>query len=373
MWQPQMHGHAGESMTERVGTRVRSIDALVGQLREQIASSFYREGGFLPSTRELAEGFGVSAETVRRGLKQLEREGVLEAEPRAGFRITVHDESNLKQPVAFITDNKSDLSNAQPATWALSIAFQGCTAARGWSILNAHSGDRDYREVLEQIHGGNAWGVILDTIDDGLRKEIFSAGLPLVMVNSWIEDSSVDVVLQDNYRGGFLAAEHLVGRGFREIAWIGATSEFCHSRERLAGANAALSKYGLRIEDQRCIAGGRSGDGDETLNLLTGKDRPDGILAFGSQGMSDVLNAAKQLDLEVGSDLEVIGWTVEECYELHYRALFEGGRVSPAVVWSGREMAERAVALLAERGEGAGRRAVRACVATELRIEGEGK
>jgi DNA-binding LacI/PurR family transcriptional regulator len=355
-------------MNEKASTRNRSIDELVLRIGQEIASSYYREGGFLPSTRDLAERFGVSAETVRRGLKILEGDGILESRPRSGFRVLPANGNGLARPVAYITDYRSDLSDAQPATWALSIAFQGCTAAKGWSILNAHGGERNYREVLEQISGGNAWGVILDTLDDELREGIFRSGLPLIMVNSWVEDSTVDVVLQDNYRGGFLAAEHLVARGFRKIAWVGATSQFCHSRERLAGANAALSKYDLRIDEGRCIITGGSDQGDDTLSLLTGKDRPDGILAFGPNGMKAVLDAARKVNLEIGKDLEVIGWTVEECYDLQYRSMFEGGRVPPSVVWSGREMAQRAVDLLAERGQAAGRRAVRACVSTELRV-----
>jgi DNA-binding LacI/PurR family transcriptional regulator len=357
-------------MSGKAAIKGRGLSAVLGQIREQIASSFYRQGGFLPSTRDLAEQFGVSAETVRRGLKQLEREGVLEARPRSGFRVALPGESSQNRPVAFITHYRSDLADAQPATWALSIAFQGATAVRDWSMLGAHSGGRSHEAVVEQIRGGNAWGVILDTIEGDLRREILRVGVPVVMINSWVEDIKVDVVLQDNYRGGFLAADHLVAWGAKRIAWVGQTSEFCHSRERFAGAGAALRKHGLCFEDDLVVNPGPKEPVNVVRRLLASKDRPDGVLAFGPYGMTAVHEAGVELGLKLGSDLEMVGWIVEECYDLHYRPIFEGGYLPPAIIWSAREMAERAVSLLAERGEGAGRRAVRACISTELRTSG---
>ncbi|MHC4916545.1 MAG: substrate-binding domain-containing protein, partial [Planctomycetota bacterium] len=240
-----------------------------------------------------------------------------------------------------------------------------------------HGGGRDRRAVVEHVLGGNAWGVMLDSIDPSLQEAVLKAGLPVVMVNSWVEDAPVDVALQDNFRGGFLAADYLVKLGAKRIGWVGATSEFCHSRERFGGAGAGLSVHGLRFDaaDVVNVTGKQAGaERAEALErLLARSDRPEAVLAFGMAGMAAVRRAAEKTGLVLGRDIEVVGWVVEECYELHYRPIFEGGYIPPAIVWSAREMAERAVSLLAERGEGAGRRAVRACIATELKTWGEGR
>ncbi len=359
-------------MSERAVARRGNAGALVGQIREQIASSFYREGGFLPSTRELAERFGVSSETVRRGLKQLEEEGVLHSEPRSGFRVAGSGEASRTRPIAHVTDYRMDLADAQPATWALSMAFQGATSERGWSTLGAHGGGRRGEEVVAQIRAANAWGVVLDTMDREIYANVLQAGLPVVMVNSWFESAAVDIVLQDNYRGGFLAAEHLVGLGARRVAWIGPTSRFCHSRERFAGAAAGLSLHGLRIADEFVCESGTVEAVEAVCALLSRADRPDGVLAFWPDGMTALVAACRRLGLEIGRDLEAVGWTVEESYELHYRPLFAGGAVPPAVVWSAREMAERALERLVERTAAAGRQPVRVCVPTSIRF-GDGR
>ncbi len=357
-------------MRGKAVARRANVGALVGQIREQIASSYYREGGFLPSTRELAERFGVSSETIRRGLKHLEDEGVLRAEPRAGFRVAGSSGASRTRPIAHVTDYRMDLADAQPATWALSMAFQGATSERGWSTLGAHGGGRRSDEVVGQIRAGNAWGVLLDTMSAELHDGVLGAGLPVVMVNSWFENAAVDVVLQDNYRGGFLAAEHLFGRGARRIAWIGATAKFCHSRERFAGAAAALSTHGLRIADDCISEREKEGALEDACALLERADRPDGILAFGPAGLAALVGAADKLGLAIGRDFAAVGWTVEESYDLHYRPVFGGGPVAPAIVWSAREMAERALELLEQRSAAAGRQSVRVCVPTSVRLHG---
>jgi hypothetical protein len=106
--------------------------------------------------------------------------------------------------------------------------------------------------------------------------------------------------------------------------------------------------------------------------LLSRADRPEGILAFGQVGMAAVRQAAGELGLEFGGDLQAVGWMVDDCYGRYYRPMFAGGAVPPAVVWSAREMAERALGLLFERSQGLDCRPLRVCVAARLRFA-EGK
>ena len=51
--------------------------------------------------------------------------------------------------------------------------------------------------------------------------------------------------------GGYLAARHLIDRGCRRVAWLGAIHDTCISRERFAGALAALQAAGLDLPAER--------------------------------------------------------------------------------------------------------------------------
>jgi LacI family transcriptional regulator len=222
--------------------------------------------------------------------------------------------------------------------------------------------------VLSQLKAGRAWGIALDTMDRSLLEALRASGLPMVMVNSYWEDAEVDAVLQDNYRGGFLAARHLLDAGCRRIAWFGALGRYYHSRERYAGAVAALAAAGLRFADSMLIETEREGASGKALELLGRTDRPDGVLAFSPGALAGLWEAVKQLGIKPEAELKTVGWVVEECYAIEHLPIFAGGPVPPAVVWKASSMAERALALLAERRAGRAGEPVRVCVPTRLKF-----
>jgi DNA-binding LacI/PurR family transcriptional regulator len=344
---------------------------LVEAVRGAITTGVYAPGQFVPSARELSGVHGVSAETVRRGLKLLEREGLLIAEPRQGFRVAVRPEG-LKEnvPIAYVTRHSPDLRNAQAANLAISSCLQQACSSRGWSTLGAHSGGGDAAEVVGKLRAARAWGVVLDSLDEELVDGVRGAGFPVVMVNSWVEDCDVDVVLQDNYRGGFQAAQHLVETGCERIAWLGPVGGDCHSRERYAGAVAGMRAAGRRLEADRVA---ETADGKALAaarDLLRGDDRPDGVIVLWKGVAKALKAAAHEMGLFVGRDLQAVGWTTEEFYDLEHRAVFAGGRIPAAVTWKAAGMAEAALDRLDEirrNGRGEPRRIL---VPTRLRTNG---
>jgi DNA-binding LacI/PurR family transcriptional regulator len=357
-------------MSREERSRGRGVTEIVGRMRDAISAGRYGGGRFLPPVRKLSSLHKVSPETVRRGLKLLEEEGLLVAEARQGFRVAARAGADdvRRCPVAYVTDYRGDLANAQPANLAILGAFQRATAQAGSTVLGAHAGDAGPETIIEQLKAGRAWGVALDTMDRSLLEVLQASGLPMVMVNSCWEDAEVDVVLQDNYRGGFLAAKHLLDSGCRRIAWFGALAKYYHSRERFAGAAAALAAAGRRFEESVLVEAEGPDAPARASELLGRRDRPDGVLAFSSNALPLLMQAARQLRIGLGTQLRAVGWVVEEGYAVEYLPLFAGGPASPAVVWKASTMAERALALLAERRAGRSGEPVRVCVPTRLKL-----
>ena len=353
-----------------VVTGGRTLSVFLRRIRDEIDGGRYRHGDFLPSTRDLAERFDISPETARRGLKLLEGQGLLNSAGRAGFRVAGKQSGDARtnRPVAFISRLSPNRPESQPTLNAVFLAFQEAGARRGWPFLGAYGGDGGVEAIVEQLKTGNAWGAVLDTIDAELHEAIARTGLPVVMVNSWNEDSPLSAVLQDNYRGGYLAAAHLLRRGARRIAWIGPVNGFYHSRERFAGAGACLRDAGSHIEDRDCVEAREMLDAAGVRPLLDRSDRPDGILAFGLMAVQAVRDAAAGLGLEIGRDLQLVSWVTEECYDQYYLPIFRGAAPAPAVVWSARDMVDRALSLLAEAADGRIAGSMRVCVPTMLRL-----
>ncbi len=84
-------------MSEPVYTIISS------HLREQILEGTLLPGDVLPSENELCRRFGTTRETVRKGLKQLEQEGLIYSRPRRGYFVNLprHHEITVSTPSGF--------------------------------------------------------------------------------------------------------------------------------------------------------------------------------------------------------------------------------------------------------------------------------
>lgn len=359
----------------------RGTAELVDAIRGAIRSGRYTAGRYLPSVRQLAGEHGVSPETVRRGLLALAREGLLQARPRQGFMVrTSEDGATTLGPVAYVTQYTRDLSDAQPVNWALDRTLQIAAGRRGWTTLGTHAAGVAPERFREQLATARTWAVVLDTLSPELAGLVRATNLPVVMVNSWLEESDFDTVLQDNYLGGFLAVKHLIESGARRIAWINPVGQYCHSRERFAGAVAGMAACGLAFDPELIVdVGGDDIDVEIERRLrvlFKSKNRPDAALVFWKGIAQRMVAVARECGLRVGRELKVVGWCVEELYESEHCSVYAGGPMPPAVVWRASAMADAALDLLDARRRGDGRSGyeqagaapVRVLVPTRLRV-----
>ncbi len=321
----------------------RSTSALLGRIRAGISDGQYRAGSYLPSVRQLARRHEVSPETVRRGLTMLSKEGLVEVRPRRGFLVRGPREEPLHEPVAYITQYSQDLSDAQPVNWAIDRALTAAAGAQGRGMLGLHVAGMQDTRLREQLAAARAGGIVLDTLDLALAESVGGLGLPVVMVNSWLESLRFNVVLQDNYMGGYLAARHLVECGAQRIAWVNPVGAYCHSRERFAGAVAGLASYGRGFEPRDILdTGGDTLCDSQAARLLAqmrGKGRPDALLVFWRDIAREVRNVLNSAGLRIGRDLQLVGWCVDELYSREHRSLYEGVPTPPAITWKARSMA----------------------------------
>lgn len=350
----------------------RGTSEFISQMRRAIRAGRYPSERFLPSVRHLALEHALSPETVRRGLVRLSVEGLLEVRPRRGFLVLQTSADMAHLPVAYVTEYSRDLSDAQPVNWAIDKALTMAAGEQGRGTLGVHVANLDAAKLREQLGGAQAWGIVLDTLNKTLADVVRQASLPVVMINSWLEDSDFNVVLQDNYLGGFLAARHLVEAGAKRIAWINPVGKYCHSRERFAGAVAGLASYGRSFESQNILD-----TGDDTMNdsnaarilaLLRSKDRPDAALIF----WRDIARPARRLiaeaGLRIGRDLKIVGWSVDELFEREHCTFYEGVEIPPAITWKARSMTQAALHVLNELRANASGEPRRVLVPTRLRM-----
>jgi DNA-binding LacI/PurR family transcriptional regulator len=129
---------------------------------------------------------------------------------------------------------------------------------------------------------------------------------------------TVDVVANDDYRGGQLATTHLLQLGHRRISHIIGEGEV--GRLRRAGHEALMADAGLAPE---CVAGDWTEATGRQIGfaLLSSSDRPTAVFAANDLSAVGVLAAADELGLRVPGDLSVVGYDNSVFARLHRMSL----------------------------------------------------
>ncbi len=352
----------------------RSSSKLAVELREEISSGRMPVDSFMPTERELAARNGIAPTTARRALKSLEAEGLVTAVPRRGYRVLARaNDPDRGAPLAYVLSPHPAYGVRESLHREVVSALQGAAAEHGWGLLTVSTEGRPIEIMMEQLRSARAFGIVVDSLDRQVFHAAAEAGMPVVAIDEWHEGIEVDAVVQDGFRGGVMAARHLLESGCRRIAWLGPMGTGHQTLERYGGAFSVLSAEGVEV------VGGlrkrlRYAEDPEGVNvakeLLSMSDRPDGILALWQCCTASLVRGARELGLTPGRDFEMVGWSTEGAYEREYIPQFSGGPVPPAVVWEVGEMARSAVSRLGERRAKRQLPTITLKIPTRLRLQG---
>lgn len=93
-----------------------------------------------------------------------------------------------------------------------------------------------------EIHGI----LILSHISTDYIARIIETGIPTVLIDHHSPYLQADSILTNNRFGAYMAVEHLIQLGHREIAFVGEIDYSPSYQERLEGYFLALNKYGIK-------------------------------------------------------------------------------------------------------------------------------
>jgi LacI family transcriptional regulator len=345
----------------------RSSAALLTILRGTILSGEVAGGDFLPPVRQLCARHELAIETVCKALRTLAREGLVVSVPRRGYRVLPRANDPTRGcPLACVIPRHRVSAGWESLHGAIQSAVEKAAARRGWTAMGISVAEGHEAELGRHLAAVRAWGLILDSMDSGVLQLARDAGIPTVLVDTWTGEIPFDAVLQDNFGGAHQAVRHLLERGHRRLAWLGPISENQHSRERYGGAAAALAEVGLDFAQRIEINSTSPHAADEARKLLARPDRPTAVLALWAPMAVGLASAARELRLTRGRDFEMVCWCAEEIRESAILPALGSGAPPAMVVWRAAEMAEVAVARLAERRANPGQPPARTYIGTRL-------
>ncbi|MEX0721486.1 MAG: LacI family DNA-binding transcriptional regulator [Balneolaceae bacterium] len=184
-------------------------------------------------------------------------------------------------------------------------------------IIMYNTGSKDPEEGVRNFFDrGTADAVILLSIEvgDEVHELLQATQTPAVLVNS--SHPAYNYFMLNDYKGGYLAGEHLVKQGFQSLGMITAVVDSKASANRVRGFRDALKNYKIEIIDELFISGDTTKHGGfteesgfEAIYKYEKLGRfPDAIFCSNDTQAVGAIYALSQLGLKVPDDVAIMGY-----------------------------------------------------------------
>jgi len=230
---------------------------LVATLTREILGGKFTPLGAFPSERALAMRFGVSRQTVRRVMCELNRTGLVYSRQGKGTELTRVGE-NLRESVGLILtgERRTEIVREIREELTRLAGRMGLALIFGdASALDARSGARSAVRLAKKFAAAKVSGVILQPVEflpdaEKVNAQIVAAfaaeRIPVVLIDCDIvsepDRSAYDVVGIDNFQAGRVLAAHLAAGGVREAIFIAQDNYPPTIAERLRGVRSILPR-----------------------------------------------------------------------------------------------------------------------------------
>lgn len=201
-----------------------------------------------------------------------------------------------------------------------SLAIKGIESiaqTKGYHVLIylTYESSEKEQKILEECRNGRVDGVLLSVASETSSikhfEELCAANIPLIFFDRAMDGLQTARVRTNDYDSAYTAAQHLIEKGCRQIAFLSISPHLDINFQRLQGYRAALSDYQQQVHKHSIVQ--CTNDMDENyaiLNkLMKGKERPDGVIAAVEKLITPFYLACQHLQLSLPDDVKVIGFS----------------------------------------------------------------
>jgi LacI family transcriptional regulator len=190
---------------------------------------------------------------------------------------------------------------------------------QGYNVLLYQSNEsREYEEKgLESFLSARVDGILVsiakDTIDYSHLKEIKDRGVPIVFFDRANDDLGIDSVVIDDYKGAFMATEHLITKGYQRIAHISGPQHLKNFYDRLRGYLGALQANKIKADPSLIYHGNVSiQSGKEGVQHFWARpEPPDAIFATEDFTALGAISELKERKIKIPEEVGIIGFANE--------------------------------------------------------------
>ena len=193
----------------------------------------------------------------------------------------------------------------------------------GYHTLIYQSEESPQLEVkaIEAFLGARVDGILASlakgTTDFSHYLDLKKGNVPLVLFDRFNDSLNIPSVVIDDYKGGFIATEHLIKQGYKRIAHLAGPQQLQTFQNRQKGYLDALKSHNIATDESLIYTGDLSIEegkkaADYFMELV---DIPDAIFAVEDFSALGLIKRLKERDIRIPEDIGIIGFANEDLDE----------------------------------------------------------
>ena len=271
--------------------------------------------------KQLAQELNLSVSTVSRALRDSweistpTKQRVFDLARKMNFQPNPYASSLRKHRSRTIAVVIPEVANN---FFALAIkGIETVAREKGYHVLIYLTNEEVAEEVAiaSSLQSGRVDGVILSlcgsTQDIRHLQELQQRNIPLVFFDRVSDNITAPKVMTNDYESGFVATEHLVKAGCRNIAHLTISMSLSISHKRQEGYINSLRRWDLPCDQEMIIHCGSNEEESYRLirKLFLSDKRPDGVFASVEKLAVQTYYVCRELGLRIPEDVKVISFS----------------------------------------------------------------
>ncbi len=243
-------------------------------LRREIAEGVFQDGQVLMTEEDLRDRFGVSRQTVRQAISQLENDGLVDRRRGSGTYVRHGPRKRQGQlHVGVLTSYITDYISPNILSGIEAVMNQHGVVMNLSATLNDPAMERN---ILERMTDGQMDGLIIEPCRSAAQvvnlesyRRLMERNVPVIFMNAYYPElRGMPYVVMDDLGGGREAAEEILKKGYKKPGGVFKTDDM-QGEERSRGFLEEMQQRGIAIPKENLLFFGTA----ERMDLF---DTPEG-------------------------------------------------------------------------------------------------
>ncbi len=197
--------------------------------------------------------------------------------------------------------------------------IEGIANLNGYNVLIFQSNESREHEAkgIETFLTARVDGILAsiakDAVDFSHFIEAKATHIPLVLFDRTNDELDIPSVVIDDFKGAFMATDHLIKQGYKRIAHISASPNSSICKKRLEGYRAALAAGNLPVDDTLLYIGDISIESGKAAvkYFFELQQPPDAIFAVEDFTALGAMKELKERHISIPAQVGIVGFANE--------------------------------------------------------------